>query len=81
MEKREKVRIILVLRFLVEWVSDINSYYYQSTLHFTPLVTRPVHSCAILTHVEHTAISVPRTYRTHCHICPARYSLHLSEVK
>ena len=47
--------------------------------HIFPLITAPVHSCPISTpfYVKHTAlvaISVLETNRTHCHLCPTRYS-------
>ena len=47
--------------------SDFTSY---------PLVTGPVHSCAISTSRTYNpaAVSAHCTYRTHCHLCPTRYS-------
>ena len=53
---------------------------YHPTLHFTG----PVHSCAISTPrraYNPAAISAHWTYRTHCHLCPTRTQLHLSQVK
>ena len=50
---------------------------YHRTLHFYPLVTGPGHSCAISTPrgaYSPAAISAHLTYRTHCHLCPTRYS-------
>ena len=50
---------------------------YQPTLHFTPLVTRPVHSRVISTprgSYSPVAISAHRANRTHCRLCPIRYS-------
>ena len=44
---------------------------------FYPLVTGPVHSCAISTPrgaYSPAAVSAHWTYRTHCHLCPSRYS-------
>ena len=51
--------------------------WYHSSLHFTPLVTGPVHSCAISTPrraYSPAAVLAHWTYRTHCHLCPTRYS-------
>ena len=50
---------------------------YHRTLHFTPCVTGPVHSCVISTpRGAHSpaAVSAHWTYRTHCYLCPTRYS-------
>ena len=44
---------------------------------FYPLVTGPVNSCAISTPrgaYSTAAVSAHWTYRTHCHLCPTRYS-------
>ena len=50
---------------------------YHPTLQFYPLVTGPVHSCAISTPrraYSPAAVLAHLTYRTHCHLCPTRYS-------
>ena len=50
---------------------------YHPTLHFTPLVTGPAHSCVISTQriaYSPAAISAHWTYRTHCHLYPTWYS-------
>ena len=53
---------------------------YHPTLHLTPPpppVTGPVHSWAISTPrraYSPAAVSANWTYRTHCHLCPTRYS-------
>ena len=50
---------------------------YHPTLHFTPLVTGPAHSCAISTQrraYSPAAISAHWTYRTHCHLYPTWFS-------
>ena len=60
----------------------VSSYiaHIQCSVRFThiTLVTGPVHSCTISTPLlEHTAlaaISDLGTSRTHCHLCPTRYS-------
>ena len=56
----------------------------SSDFTFYPLVTEPVHSYAISTPrgaYSPAAVSAHWTYRTHCHLCPTRYSFHLSQVK
>ena len=50
---------------------------YHPTWHFTPLVTGPVHLCAISTPrraYSPAVISAHSTYHTHCHLCTTRYS-------
>ena len=50
---------------------------YHPTLHFTPLVTGPAHSCTISTQrkaYSPAAISAHWTYRTHCHLYPTWFS-------
>ena len=57
--------------------SYIKSEDLSSNFTFYPLVTGPVQSCAISTPrgaYSPVAISVHWTYRTHCHLCPSRYS-------
>ena len=49
----------------------------SSDFTFYPLVTGPVHPCAISTPrgaYSPAAVSAHKTYRTHCHLCPTRYS-------
>ena len=48
---------------------------YEPTLQFAPPppVTGPVYSCAISTY-SLAAILAHWTHRTHCHLCPTRYS-------
>ena len=57
--------------------SDIKSEDLSSDFTFYPLVTGPVHSCAISTLrrvYSPAAISAHWISRTHCHLCPTRYS-------
>ena len=49
----------------------------SSDFTFYPLVTGPVQSCAISTPrgaYSLAAVLAHWTYRTHCHLCPTRYS-------
>ena len=54
----------------------IEQKHLSSDFTFYPLVTGPVHSCAITTPrraYSPAAVSAHWTYRTHCHLCPTRY--------
>ena len=65
------------LKVQVFLLSDIKFEDRSSDFTFYPLVTGPVHSCAILTPrgaYSPAAVSAHWTYRTHCHLCPTRYS-------
>ena len=58
-------------------ISSLKSEDLSSDFTFYPLVTGPVHSCAISTPwraYSPAAVSAHWTYRTHCHLCPNRYS-------
>ena len=58
-------------------LSDIKSEDLSSDFTSYPLVAGPVHSCAISTPrraYSPAAVSAHWTYRTHCHLCPTRYS-------
>ena len=49
----------------------------RKAYHPTLTLTGPVHSCAISTPrraYSPAAVSAHRTYRTHCHLCPTKYS-------
>ena len=57
--------------------SDMKFEDRSSDFTFYPLVTEPVHSYAISTPrgtYSPAAVSAHWTYRTHCHLCPTRYS-------
>ena len=69
---------VIPLKVKVQVYSLISSLKtYHPSLHLTPFVTGPVHSCAISTPrraYSPAAVSAHWIYRTHCHLCPTRYS-------
>ena len=79
MEKNEKHGIITFNNY-----NNNGEFLYSAALcasHILPPVTGPTHPCTISTlFLEHTAlaaISALGTNRTHCHLCPTRYSFTL----
>ena len=67
-----KVKVKVQVFYSLIW--SLKTYHW--TLHFTPLVTGPVHSCAISTPrgaYSPAAVSAHWTYRTHWDLCPTRY--------
>ena len=75
--ERTKPRITILYMF--QLLNKICLYKKDLSSDFTfyPLVTGPVHSCAISTPrgaYSPAAVSAHWTHRTHCHLCPTRYS-------
>ena len=73
-----RIKVKVKLQVFYSLISGLNTYH--RTLHFYPLVIGPVHSCAISTlrgAYSPAAVSAHWTYRTHCHLCPTRYSFSL----
>ena len=71
---RNKITDFLMI---LAWASPFKSEDLSSDFTFYPLVTGPVHSCVISTprgSYSPAAVSAQWTYRTHCHLCPTRYS-------